>query len=106
MQEATLLLQRTDVKALLSLQDCIDAVEKAFRLQGEGKIAAPKILSVSGNGGGLHVKAASLSNEKSYIVAKLNTNFTSNRARFGLPTIQGLIVIYDRCGKWGSPRRP
>nr|UXE45398.1 alanine dehydrogenase [uncultured bacterium] len=93
--DGTLLLRRTDVRSLLSLPDCIDAVEKAFRSQGEGKISAPKILSVSANDGGLHVKAARLSNEKSYIVAKLNTNFTRNSARFGLPTIQGLIVICD-----------
>lgn len=99
--DGTLLLRRTDVRSLLSLPDCIEAVEKAFRSQGEGKIGAPKILSVSANDGGLHVKAARLSNEKSYIVAKLNTNFTKNSARFGLPTIQGLIAIYD--AEHGAP---
>jgi ornithine cyclodeaminase/alanine dehydrogenase-like protein (mu-crystallin family) len=45
--------------------------------------------------GGLHVKAGLLPADKSYIVAKLNTNFPGNRAQFALPTIQGLIVLYD-----------
>jgi len=32
---------------------------------------------------------------KNHIVAKLNSNFPNNRAQFGLPTIQGLIAIFD-----------
>ena len=32
--EGTLLLRRTDVEELLSLRDCIDAVEEIFRQQG------------------------------------------------------------------------
>src|SRR3981081_3153646 len=93
--EETLLLQRSDVAGLLSLEDCIDAVEKIFRLQGEGKVPAPGILGVKAKNGGLHIKAGLLSGEKSYVVAKLNTNFLDNGTRFGLPTIQGVIVLYD-----------
>ena len=93
--EETLLLQRSDVAELLSLEDCIDAVEQIFRLQGEGKLSVPGILGVKAKYGGLHVKAGFLPGEKSYVVAKLNTNFPDNGARFGLPTIQGVIVLYD-----------
>ena len=93
--EETLLLQRSDVAELLSLEDCIDAVEKIFRLQGEGKVPVPGILGVRAKNGGLHVKAGLLPGEKGYVVAKLNTNFPDNGARFGLPTIQGMIVLYD-----------
>ena len=92
--ESTLLLNRSDVQELLSLTECIDAVEKGFRSQGEGKIPAPGILGVRTHSGGLHVKTACVSGAKSYIVAKLNTNFAQN-ARFGLPTIQGVIVVYE-----------
>src|SRR3981081_3478289 len=99
--EETLLLQRSDVAGLLSLEDCIDAVEKIFRLQGEGKVPAPGILGVKAKNGGLHIKAGLLSGEKSYVVAKLNTNFLDNGTRFGLPTIQGVIVLYD--GENGRP---
>jgi ornithine cyclodeaminase/alanine dehydrogenase-like protein (mu-crystallin family) len=93
--EGTLLLSRSDVNRLLSIDDCIAAVEGVFRLQGEGKVPAPGILSVKAEHGGLHVKAAFLPGETSYIVAKLNSNFPRNRALHDLPTIQGLVVLYD-----------
>jgi len=51
--------------------------------------------------GGLHVKAGLLPGAKSYIVAKLNSNFPGNRAEYDLPTIQGLVVLYD--GENGRP---
>jgi len=93
--ESTLLLNRTDIREVLGLPECIDAVERAFRWQGEGKISAPGILGTRTQSGGLHVKTASLTGAKTYIVAKLNTNFPQNHARFGFPTIQGVIVLYD-----------
>jgi hypothetical protein len=36
--EPTLLLCRSDIEQLLSLRDYIDAMEKVFRWQGEGKV--------------------------------------------------------------------
>lgn len=93
--EETLLLRRSDVALLLSLKECIAAVEKIFKLQGEGKVPVPGILGVKSKTGGLHVKAGILPGARGYIVAKLNTNFPDNSAQFGLPTIQGVIVLYD-----------
>jgi alanine dehydrogenase len=93
--EGTLLLRRSDVERLLSLRDCIDAVDEIFRLQGRGKIPAPGILGVRAPAGGLHVKAGLLPGDRNYLVAKLNANFPSNNARFGLPTIQGVIAVFD-----------
>ena len=93
--EGTMLLRRSDVAALLSLKECIDAVEEIFRLQGEGKVPASKILGIHAPHGGLHVKAGLLPGDRSYVVAKANTNFPENARRFGLPTIQGLIIVYD-----------
>jgi alanine dehydrogenase len=93
--EGTLLLRRSDIEGLLSLRDCIDAVDEIFRLQGEGRIPAPGILGVKAPGGGLHVKAGLLARERNYLVAKLNANFPGNNAHFGLPTIQGMIAVFD-----------
>src|SRR5262245_21516617 len=93
--EGTLLLRRSDIERLLSLRDCINAVEEIFRLQGEGKVPIPGILGVKAPGGGLHVKAGLLPGDRDYLVAKLNANFPSNNVHFGLPTIQGVIVIFD-----------
>jgi len=93
--KSTLLLNRSDVHKLLTLAECINAVEEAFRWQSERNIPAPGILGLRTQSGGLHVKTACLTDAKSCIVAKLNTNFPQNQARFALPTIQGLIVLYD-----------
>jgi ornithine cyclodeaminase/alanine dehydrogenase len=99
--DGTLLLSRGEVERLLSIPVCIDAVERVFRLQGEGKVPAPSILAVKTAHGGLHVKAGLLPGAKNYIVAKLNSNFPGNRAEHDLPTIQGLVALYD--GENGRP---
>jgi len=93
--EGTLLLRRSDIEGLLSLRECIGAVENIFRLQGDGKIPTPGVLGVKALGGGLHVKAGLLAGERDYLVAKLNANFPGNNAHFGLPTIQGVIAVFD-----------
>jgi ornithine cyclodeaminase/alanine dehydrogenase-like protein (mu-crystallin family) len=93
--EGTLLLRRSDIESLLSLRDCIDAVDEIFRLQGQEKIPAPGILGVRAPDGGLHVKAGLLPGDRNYLVAKLNANFPGNNAHFGLPTIQGVIAVFD-----------
>jgi ornithine cyclodeaminase/alanine dehydrogenase-like protein (mu-crystallin family) len=90
-----LILGRRDVLDLLTLPDCIGAVEQAFRLHAEGRTLAPGVLSVPAAAGGFHVKAAGLVGERSYFAAKTNANFPENPRRFGLPTIQGTIVLAD-----------
>jgi alanine dehydrogenase len=97
----TLLLSRSDVAALLSLEECIPAVEEAFRLHAEGKSLPPGVLGVHARDGGFHVKAAGLELSQPYFAAKVNANFFRNTERFGLPRIQGVIVLYD--GENGRP---
>jgi ornithine cyclodeaminase/alanine dehydrogenase len=97
----TLLLSRSEVARLLTMPECIDAIEKMFRLLGEGKLPPPGILGIKSKQGGLHIKAGLLPGERDFIVAKLNTNFPRNRAEHDLPTIQGLIAICD--GENGRP---
>ncbi len=91
----SLILSRTDVLELLTLPECIDAVERAFRLHAEGRTLGPGVLSVHATGGGFHIKAAGLVGERSYFAAKTNANFSDNPRRWGLPTIQGTIVLAD-----------
>jgi len=97
----TLVLSRTDVLELLSLPECIDAVEGAFRLHAEGRSLGPGVLSVHATGGGFHIKAAGLVGERSYFAAKTNANFADNPRQWGLPTIQGTIVLADAAN--GTP---
>src|SRR5262249_42294269 len=94
-RRATLQLTRSEVAKLLTLDQCIVAVESAFKLHGEGRLQAPQVLSFQAGEGAFHVKAASLPFSKSYFAAKLNGNFSRNRERFDLPTIQGVIVLCD-----------
>ncbi len=98
---STLILSRRDVLDLLTLRDCIDAVERAFRLHAEGRTLGPGVLAVHAEDGGFHIKAAGLVGERSYFAAKTNANFPDNPRRFGLPTIQGTVVLAD--ARTGAP---
>jgi alanine dehydrogenase len=91
----TLLLTRHEVAELLSLDECFTAVENAFRSHGEGKTSPPGILGMHALDGGFHVKAGLLVAGRTYFAAKANANFPQNMQRFGLPTIQGIIVLCD-----------
>ena len=95
MSTGLLLLSRGEVAELLSLDECIAAVEESFRLLGEGRVASPGVLGVHVAGGGFHIKAGTLPLARQYFAAKVNANFPENPARFGLPTIQGVIVLAD-----------
>jgi alanine dehydrogenase len=91
----TLLLSRADVADLLTLDECIAAVEDAFRLHGLGKTSPPKVLGMPSIDGGFHIKAAMLGATPGYFAAKLNGNFFYNHQRFSMPNIQGLILLCD-----------
>jgi alanine dehydrogenase len=91
----TLLLTRKDVAALLSLAECIAAVERVFKLQGAGQTTPPGVLGVHARDGGFHIKAGLLELDRTYFAAKTNANFPQNVRRFGLPLIQGVIVLCD-----------
>jgi ornithine cyclodeaminase/alanine dehydrogenase-like protein (mu-crystallin family) len=87
-----LLLSRSDVAALLTFADCVEAVEAAFAESGAGRAPASDVASVHVAGGAFHVKAGGLG---SLFAAKVNGNFPGNRERRGLPTVQGLLVLAD-----------
>jgi ornithine cyclodeaminase/alanine dehydrogenase-like protein (mu-crystallin family) len=98
---STLLLTRKQVGSLLSIDECIPAVERIFRMHGEGSTSSPGILGVRGQDGGFHIKAGLIGLGRNYFVAKINANFHQNPGRFGLPSIQGLIILAD--GDRGDP---
>jgi ornithine cyclodeaminase/alanine dehydrogenase-like protein (mu-crystallin family) len=89
----TLLLSRGDVAGLMRPSDYLDAVATGFRAALEGKAAAPAPLSLAGEGGTFHAKAASLGPGRPRVALKLNGNFPDNTA--GLPTVQGAILLCD-----------
>jgi alanine dehydrogenase len=99
--EGTLLLTGRDVAALLTIDECMAAVELAFKLHGEGKTQPPGILGVHSGDGGFHIKAGLLDLNRPYFAAKINANFPENAKRYGLPMIQGVVVLCD--GENGYP---
>ena len=91
----TLVLTRRDVQTLLGIDECIAAVEAAFRLHAEGRSLSPGVLGVPAREGGFHIKAAGLELRRLYFAVKTNANFPGNPRRHGLPAIQGVIVLCD-----------
>jgi ornithine cyclodeaminase/alanine dehydrogenase-like protein (mu-crystallin family) len=77
-----------DYNALVSMSDCIAAVESAFRQHGEGTLGAG-LLSAHADRGAFHIKT---SIDARYFAAKLNANFPGNP---NLPTIQGVLALFD-----------
>jgi len=93
--ESTLLFSKSDVERLLDIRSCIKAVENAFRQRGEGRLATSGVLSMHVDGGGFHAKAAVLELARPYLAVKINANFPRNPSARGLPTIQGVLVLFD-----------
>jgi alanine dehydrogenase len=91
----TLVITRSDTAELLGWDECIEAVEHAFRLHAEGRSLPPAVLGVRSPGGGFHTKAAGLPLGRPYFAVKTNANFSENQARHGLPAIQGVVVLFD-----------
>jgi ornithine cyclodeaminase/alanine dehydrogenase-like protein (mu-crystallin family) len=71
------------------------AVEHAFKLYAEGKAAPPKVLGIHADNGGFHIKAGMMNLGKNFFVAKSNANFPQNPEAYGLPSIQGVIIVGD-----------
>jgi alanine dehydrogenase len=99
--KGTLLLNRPEIKSLLKTGNYIDIVEQAFKLHAEGKILKPDLLHFDSDDGEFHIKAGGLRLEKTYFGLKSNGGFFQNKRKYGLPNIQGVILLFD--GDKGSP---
>lgn len=86
-----------EILARVRMPEAIDAVERAFKALSAGHIQPPVSVSLAVPDGTFHVKAcAAASNGYSRLfVAKINANFPGNRACDGLPTIQGVVAVFD-----------
>ena len=94
----TLVLTREDVVGLLPMPACIEAVQRGFECHARGESIAPGILGTHVQGGGFHVKTAGLrdgADGNAMFAAKVNANFPANPDQRGLPTIQGVIALFD-----------
>lgn len=91
----------TEVTQLLDMPSCIRVVEDAFRARGEGRPTPSAMLGLALGDGSIHAKIASLELSRIYIAAKVNANFPRNPVERNLPTIQGVLVLFD--GTTGVP---
>ena len=64
-----LVLSSRDVIDLLTLDACIEAVERAFQLHAEQRTFGPRVLGLPTEDGGFHIKVAGLRGERSYVAA-------------------------------------
>lgn len=95
-----LLLNRTEIASLLTLDEYIDAVESAFRAHGSGASLSTGLLHIDSHGGEFHIKSSGLVLGRTYVGVKCNGAFWENRER-GLPYVHGGILLFD--GETGAP---
>ena len=96
-----MILSRSEIAALMTPADYLEAVEAGFRALHDGAAQVPPPWHIEAAGGGFHGKGASLQLDRLYVALKLNGNFPGNSFANGLPTIQGAILLCD--GETGSP---
>ena len=101
MKRETKIFNRSDIQSLMSLNEHIEIVEKAFRLYAEGNIIKPDLLHIDADQGEFHIKVGGLKFPRTYFGLKSNGGFFENKKKYGLPNIQGLILLHD--GDNGSP---
>ncbi len=94
--KGVLILTRSEIATLMKFSDYIEAVEQAFMLLASGKILGSGVMDLHAEKGMFHVKGSAMPlGENIYVAVKVNGNFPENRSRFGLPTIQGAILLCD-----------
>lgn len=99
--DGTLLLSAEQIGSLIDLDEVIREVEHAFAMHAEGRVPAPGLLGCPAGAGGFHIKSAWFPGAEPRFAVKTNANFPGNRENAGLPTIQGVIVLFD--GRTGAP---
>jgi ornithine cyclodeaminase/alanine dehydrogenase-like protein (mu-crystallin family) len=93
--DAPLILTRAEIARLMDFKDYVTAVEDGFRASARGDTISPAPLHLPAQLGGFHAKAAMMRAARPYAAIKINANFPDNPLRHGLPTIQGVIVLFD-----------
>ena len=104
LSNATVVLNRSDIRSLINFKDFLDAMERVFRLYGCGQTLSTGLLHIDSLDGEFHVKAGGIqesNDNRGYFGVKVNGGFFHNEERYGLPSIQGCILLFD--ATTGSP---
>jgi alanine dehydrogenase len=90
-----LFLARRAISRLATTRDYLSAVQTAFESLAQGGFETPHVGHVPGVGGMFHIKSALRGASPARAVIKVNANFPENPSRYRLPTIQGLVALFD-----------
>ena len=88
-----LVLTRRQIAGLLKFDEYVQAVGHAFRAHAEGCALPSALMHVDAPDGEFHVKAGGLLSPEPYFALKANGGFFHNRERFGMPNIQGMVIL-------------
>lgn len=92
-----LVLTRTDVAVLVDISAAIRAVEKGFRLLAAGEVTLPqRVATPLPAQNGVHLSMpVYLHGEPGTLAVKVVTVFRQNGERYGLPAVQGILLLHD-----------
>ena len=92
-----LVLTRADVESLLTMQETIEAVEEGFRRLASGYVVMPQRMAtaIEPHQGIYLTMPCFVGGDPGTVTVKVVAVYGQNPARFGLPTIQGLLLLYD-----------
>ena len=92
-----LILSQHDVKELLTMTDALAAVEEGFRQLALGTVVMPQRAATTiPQHSGLHLSMpAFVGGEIGALTIKIVTVYGDNLTRYGLPTIQGVLLVHD-----------
>lgn len=85
----------SDVRALLTPTSACAAIADALREELEGLTIPASVIGTHVDRGGFHVKTAGLRRSPPYFAVKVNANFPRDPTARGLPTIQGVLALFD-----------
>ena len=95
-QDPAVMVTAEEVLARVSPRAAMQAIEGAFLALGRGDVEDPVTVGMPLSDGTFHVKACAGKPAYANVMAvKLNANFPANRERHGLPTIQGVVAVFD-----------
>jgi alanine dehydrogenase len=92
----TLILTRKEIESLLQMEEIIEAVEKAFREKGLGRVQMPPktYIFYHGYGGDLRCMPSYLE-QLDVSAVKVVTVHPENPSKHGLPTVMAVIVLIE-----------
>ncbi|MGQ9801871.1 MAG: ornithine cyclodeaminase family protein [Candidatus Saccharicenans sp.] len=91
------LLNRDDLKQLLSMKEAIELVEKGFLWLHQKKVLMPPraVIPTTYHDGSLLFMPVVIGEEKPFLVTKIITVYPDNQQLFGQPALQGFTLIFE-----------